>query len=300
MAYNPTSQVEALLDEAYRQVRSVPYVVPARWVFYRLVQTGWLRGKGEYKRFLGYLSKARKAFFKSWTPYTLTDDTREALVRGSGFTDPETWLGAVREMDVNLDRWLTQPAYVEVWFEAAAMQPQFRHYTNENVPLLAFRGDVSIPAKWEAAKRLVQRWRQLRKPVKVLYYGDLDPKGLEIPENARRDIETFAAYVMWQELGGTANADKDVWEKDYTDWLANFDFIRVGLNEDHPDDYGIPENPDRPETYQWEALSDEGAQELIGQVNDHLDLDAFQEVVDRETGATNRFRAHLEGFELQD
>ncbi|GAI60618.1 unnamed protein product [marine sediment metagenome] len=57
-----------------------------------------------------------------------------------------------------------QEVYGEIWFEAGAMQGQFLHYADENVPLLAFHGDISIPEKWRSAQRLAAWWLQDIKP----------------------------------------------------------------------------------------------------------------------------------------
>lgn len=277
--YKPSPVTQELLDAAYGHVQSVPYTVTARWVFYRLLQDGLLAEKADYKRLLGYLSRARKAFYKQWRPNTLADDTRAANVRGIGFSDGKQWLEAVAEQErCNLDRWEGQPNYLEVWFEAAAMEAQFEFYTNENIPLLAFHGDVSIPEKWKAAVRLSRRWTELDKPIVILYYGDLDPKGLQIPESAWEDIQWFLIKLQCP--------------------LKPFEFIRVGLNNEHPEKYEIPENPERPGTYQWEGLSDEGAAELIAYAEDYIDLDAFDRVKDREEIITQKFHEHLMGLEL--
>jgi ABC-type antimicrobial peptide transport system ATPase subunit len=82
-SYNPRPEAEAILDRAYELVKSVPYAVTARWLFYGLLQEGTYPDKDSYKsKFLPMLSKARKSFFNGWTPDTLADDTRVAVVRG--------------------------------------------------------------------------------------------------------------------------------------------------------------------------------------------------------------------------
>lgn len=295
MAYKPNPATGALLDRAWGYVNSVPYTVTARWLFYRLLQDSFLEAKADYKRLLGYLSKARKMFYRRWRPDTLADDTRAALVRGGSFTKPQDWLQAVKEqVTCNLDRWQSQPYYVEVWFEAAAMQAQFEFYTDPNIPLLAFHGDVSIPEKWKSATRLFNRWEQLKKPIRVLYYGDYDEKGLQIPESAREDIVYFIAYMF------VGKYHEDSYLDHFKEFLQNWKFIRVGLNEEHAEQYDIPENPDRPGTYQWEALGDEAAQELIQQANEYMDQDAVAGIKMREDKATTAFVAHLGPLDLTE
>ncbi|MCH7571064.1 MAG: hypothetical protein IH919_10955, partial [Deltaproteobacteria bacterium] len=39
---------------------------------------------------------------------------------------------------------------------------------------------------------------------------------------------------------------------------------------DQVDEYNVPENPERPGTYQWEGLDDDAAQALIGLANDEV------------------------------
>ena len=282
-SYNPTPEIARILGAALGYVRSVSYTVTARWVFYRLLQDGTFSAKAGYKSLLGYLSKARKGFWGGWRPDTLGDDTRAAVVRGGGYDSGAEWLRALSHYSTcSLDRWKGQPNYVEIWFEAAAMSAQFAFHANPNIPLLAFHGDVSIPAKWDAADRLVNRWLEDRKPIYVLYYGDLDPKGLSIPESARKDIEDFA----WRIVDESGQGDPD-------EFLDEFHFIRVGLDTDTVLRYGVPENPERPGTFQWEGLEDDAARELIRVADDYLDLEAFEKTEERAKGFTDKVRKHL-------
>lgn len=296
MTYKPSSATAEILDRAMDYVLSVPYDVTARWLFYRLLQDGTLDKKSDYKRLLAYLSKARKEFYGYWRPWTLADDTRAARLRGLGFVSPQAWLEAVRDrLHCDLDRWWDQPSYVECWFEAAAMMAQFEHYAPDIVPLLAFHGDISIPEKWKAAERLVKRWLVYPKPIVILYYGDLDPKGIQIPQTAEDDIRYFSAYAI---MRAAPNLDLD-FHSYYRRFLSDFEFIRVGLLERHVDEFDIPENPERPGTFQWEGLSDEGAAELIGQAYDHLVSDVNSTLETREYNATYVFLNHLINLSLE-
>jgi hypothetical protein len=265
MDYNPRPQAAALLDAAYGFVQSVPYQVSARWLFYRLLQDSWVSTKADYKKVISLLSKARKSFWKDWRPDTLADETRAVDGVGHGYQDLAEWLKAVASSQVfsYVDRWQAQPSYVVVCFEAKAMASQFDHYLPAWVPQVAFGGDVSIPAKWKIAELFGWAHRRYDKPLRMVYFGDLDDKGLLIPESARRDIEE------WLPVGA----------------FKDFEYERAGLNPGDEDTYNIAENPERPGTYQWEALDDDTAGELItGAVEPHLDIaagDACEEKDDR-------------------
>lgn len=291
MTYTPAARNKVIIDMAKGYVDSVPYQVTARWVFYRLLQEGLYSEKAGYKHLLGLLSKARKEFYNGWHPATLADDSRAAVVRGGGYTNPAEWLRALQERShCAIDRWQKQPVYTECWFEASAMSAQFDHYADGNISLLAFHGDISIPEKWKAAERLARRYILHQKPIKIFYYGDYDPKGMEIPYSAWRDIYVWTLGLIKGEYNCSdalvARARDDI------------DFERIGLNPGHEVEYDIPENPERPGTFQWEALRDEQARVFIERANGILDYEALWEVDAEEERATAQFRTHLQTLEL--
>jgi len=294
MSYEPRLESKRILQRAWHWIQSVSYSVTIRWVFYRLLQDGTYSEKAGYKHLISLLSKARKEFYDNWRPWTLADDSRGAILlqrsgyyglhlRGHGFESEQEWLTTIkRELNCPLDKWMTQPIYSEIWFEAAAMQGQFLHYANQYMPLLAFKGDVSIPEKWRTAERLAKRYSELKKPIHIYYFGDFDPKGLTIPLSAWSDIGSWAAGLIMKQEG-----------IDFKEASAVLHYHRVGINEEHIEELDIPENPERPGTYQWEALDDEQAEKLIQQSTELLDQDAFEEAENEEGDITDRFRGKL-------
>ncbi|MDZ4241726.1 MAG: hypothetical protein U1D99_02775, partial [Candidatus Omnitrophota bacterium] len=86
-----------------------------------------------------------------------------------------------------LDKWRLQNYYVELWFEAKAMRAQFEHYT-DYITLRPFGGDPSIHFKWQIAGELAEADESYMKPIVILYFGDMDPKGFQIPISAVKDI----------------------------------------------------------------------------------------------------------------
>lgn len=59
------------------------------------------------------------------------------------------------------------------------------------------------------------------------------------------------------------HAPEDGAEVELRTLLPKFKYIRIGLNEDQIGSLDIPENPEKPGTYQWEALNDEQAGQMI-------------------------------------
>lgn len=270
--YKPQKRSREILARAWAHIQSVPYKVTARWLFYRLLQDGYYSAKQDYgQRFLPLLSRARHNYYNRWRPYTLTDAGREPVVRGDGYLTPGGWIAAVKEgLSCNLARWQTQDYYVAIAFEAEAMRAQFEHYTDQ-ITLWPFGGMPSIPYKWELAQSLYRASLRFDKPVVLLYFGDYDPMGMVIPETSLRDVQG------WCEI--------------------DFKVVRAGLNAGDAARYSIPENFEHSGAYQWEALDDDAARELItGAVEEYVDLDRMQEVEGLEEEVTLAFQDYMEMF----
>lgn len=225
--WQPRAGGKALLDYAMVKIKSVPYKVSSRWVFYRIVQGGFIP-KSKICKFDYLLSKARKGFYGEWQPDTLTDSIRQTNFKGEFHAS----------FGLELDNIEFQDYYVQLWFEAEAMHGQFEYFTkNYRVSLVPFRGDCSIPIKWELAKKLEKAHKKYQKHIKILYFGDCDKKGYQILEAALRDIKAWCK--------------------------TPFEIERVGLTLEQAREFGLPENPDKPNSYQWEALENEHAEKLI-------------------------------------
>lgn len=257
-----------LLDAAMEHVKSVDYGVPLRWIFYRMIQYYGLT-KNDYNSFKTTIIRARKKRHRGWAPYTLTDETRAIYKFSDGYDSVTDWINRLRYHGVkcNLNKHQGQKYLVQVWFEAQAMYEQFAKYTAPYyVTLVPFRGDVSLPIKWKLAQEIREALIN-GVPVKILYFGDLDQKGMTIPTSAVTDIREWAS--------------KPEPESEYV--APDFDFIRVGLNPEHVNKYELPENPERPGQYQWEALDDSAAAEMITTALDqYIDLDQIQSILESE------------------
>jgi hypothetical protein len=148
------------------------------------------------------------------------------------------WLKSISEWGIycHLDKWYSQSYYVELWYEARAMTDQFKHYTR-NITLVPMGGQPSIAYKWELAKNIENAAKRYGVPIVILYFGDLDKAGENISRIVEEEVRKWCS--------------------------ASFDFIRCGLTQEQVDRYGIPENPEKPDEYQWEALPDGAAKEII-------------------------------------
>lgn len=271
--FNPTAKTKRLLDAAWQHVNSVSYQVTLRWLFYRLLQDGFYSSKEDYNAMKHMFGRARKSFYGEWGPWTLSDESRHAVPHGAGeYATIDDWIDYMTAGDwgCDLDHFYRQEHYVEAWFEANAMIGQFRQHTT-GITLRPMGGQPSIPYKWQAAKELERAAAKYKKPIVILYFGDLD------------------------EAGGRIG---DTIEEDVTAWCrADFEFVRCGLTEEQVSQYGVPENPDKPGEYQWEALTDAAAGEIIeGCLYDYIDKEIAMATSAGAEEAADLFNEYLEGF----
>jgi hypothetical protein len=159
-------------------------------------------------------------------------------------------------VNFDVDHFYQQERYVEIWFEAKAMAGQFRHYTHD-IDLLPFGGYASIPYKYDIARHLQWASERYDKPITILYFGDLDFHGKSILSASLNDIQ---------------------------DWCGvPFDVEWCGLTQEQVAIYNVPANPEKPGEFQWEALPDEAAAEIIkNAISQHVDLELI-EIIDRHT-----------------
>lgn len=219
-----------ILDFCKIKVQSVSYKVSLRWLYYHCVQVGLVRKSyNGLSCFSQLISEARKRFYDIWTPDTLSDSLREPYFVGHSSHNFNIMLDVIEERE----------NYVQCWFEAEAMNEQFLYFTKPyRISLVAFRGDPSLSLKWKLAKYLEAIHKDFPdKKIKILYFGDFDKKGLQIINSALKDIRKWCS--------------------------VKFDFEHVGLTLEQAKSFNLPENPNKPNSFQWESLSNEQAGKLI-------------------------------------
>ncbi|MBD3264152.1 MAG: hypothetical protein GF375_03510 [Candidatus Omnitrophica bacterium] len=256
----PNKKTGQILARALELVEEVPYKVSLRWVFYALLQEGLYKTKKDYLKWKALSSRYRKSFAEGWHPDTLADDTRTKIYRTGGEASIDDCVNSLVDdivdgINFSLDHFYRQDVYIEIWFEAKAMAGQFKYYTR-GVDLVPFGGDPSIPFKWLISRDLIWKRKKYNKPITILYFGDYDKHGLEILDSAEADIRSWSG--------------------------VDFELSRCGLTPEQIEQYNVPENPAKPGEFQWEALNDKAAKEIIlSALEDNINLETI-DVVRRE------------------
>ena len=262
--YKPNKETSRVLDAAYGYIESVNYNVSLRWIFYRLLQDGYFDSKEDYAKLKDWVSRARKRFYQNWHPSTLVDEGRKIDTSW----DPCSREDMIRKLpdyaDIVPNLYENQEQVPFLIFEAATMSGQFEYFA-EWADRAAFRGDASVPHKWNIAKRCDELYQEHERPIHILYFGDLDKKGLQIPRSAMNDV------LDW------INSDTEI------------EFTRCGINDGHAERFNLPEKSLKVGTYEWESLGSDDAEELIVEgLSKAVDVEKIKDdIADAETQTTD-------------
>jgi len=247
-----------------------------RRCLYRASVQGLVPGTDDasYSRVQRLVLKLRRLGF---IPYGWISDSSRRRLKPSSWSGLEDFADTAREA-YRKDLWSRQPWHIEVFTEKDAMTGVLHPVTSKfDLHLNVIRGQVSETFVYEIA----EEWREIRKPILALYFGDHDPSGLSIEASIKSRLLGFLPpdrrhAVTWKRLAIT---DED---------FANESLL--GLAVKAGDCQGrkyIAEYGDR--CVEVDALSANTVRErLEAEVVNHIDSEAWQwlqevEEVERES-----------------
>jgi len=186
-------------------------LMTVRQVYYVLVSEQTINNNlSEYRRVVNILKRARLAGLIRFD--SIVDDTREAEKTHSWSSVEDILYAALRQY--RSDWWRDQPRYVEVWLEKRALRRIFYPITNSyDVYLCTGGGYQSWSEVWQGRNRFEAR---KGKVLRILYFGDLDPSGKDMPRDIRERFSTLGIDV---------------------------DVVEVALTREDIDQYDLPRNP---------------------------------------------------------
>jgi hypothetical protein len=238
-----------------------------RQVFYRLVGAhGYYKTERAYDRLCEMLNRARRAQIIDVN--SIRDDGGSYDINPLGYQDADHFIRAIRRQvdTARLDRQQGQPVKIVLACEAEGMRPQLQGVVQDyGVPVISGGGFDSTTSRHALAEAIGDQGR----PVEILHIGDHDPSGAHLFLALSEDVEAFLlAYD------------------------GSVDFTRLAVTPDQITDLSLPTAPAKTtdvraftgQTCQAEAIPPDVLAEIVrAAVEARLDLDAWREVIERET-----------------
>jgi len=174
--------------------------ITIRQLHYRLVAIGMTNDLNHYKRVVSAMTRARwnkiismDVFIdRERTMFGKTEDETKDLCYEIkyGKAQVNAWMNTY-----NLNIWSNQENYVEVGVEKKALQGIFEDPCKSmDVGLAAFKGYSSITFLHQAAQRFNTAIANGKNPI-ILYFGDYDPSGLDIPRSIKDNLNRLGSNV---------------------------------------------------------------------------------------------------------
>ena len=171
--------------------------ITIRQLYYRLVAAGTIPNNiNSYKRLVDRLSKWRKD--RTLPMDSFIDRTRALIIHDYGWYDhnPRTWLSDDLDRLLNsfitysLNKWYKQPYRITVAVEKQALEGVFDPICQDlGVNLAVCRGYPSLSFTREIAEYMGKLYEgQEEVDDIILYFGDYDPSGMNIPESIEDNL----------------------------------------------------------------------------------------------------------------
>jgi hypothetical protein len=156
-----------------------------RGVYYKLVAAQVIENEPRsYNRVVRELTKAREQDFIPWD--WIADPTRKPTIPYA-WLDTEQFLTAWKEQtlrDYRRDILQSQDVALEVWVEKETLRHVIeRGIGDYPITVVSCRGYPSTTAKYDALMRMEKRAKNLDQQTMILYFGDHDPSGLDMPKS---------------------------------------------------------------------------------------------------------------------
>ena len=189
-----------IIENAHQVLSEYAGGITIRQLHYRLVAIGMTNDTNHYKRVVNAMTHARwdgvidmgSFIDRERSMYGETADDEKILddeIKNGKF-QVKAWMESY-----NLNRWSNQDNYVEVGIEKKALQGVFESPCRiYDVGLAPFKGYSSITFLYEAKDRFMDAIDRGKKPI-LLYFGDYDPSGEDIPRSIKKNLNRMGVDV---------------------------------------------------------------------------------------------------------
>ena len=175
-------------------------VLTLRGLYYRLVATGMTNTMLHYKRVVSAMIEAR---WQGIIAFNVFSDHDRAMIGETSWerTDLDESVEKAKE-SIQLwmsyyrkNRWENQLIYPEVFIEKKALQGIFDPVCKQHdISLGACKGYPSLTFLHQAEQRFADAIYEGKRPV-ILYFGDYDPSGEDIPRSIEENLSRMGVDV---------------------------------------------------------------------------------------------------------
>jgi len=171
-------------------------VLTIRGLHYQLVSRGMTNDIQHYKRVVAATGVARWNGVISFDAFSDRDRALACLTKSDTSDLGEKIYEAKEQVRLwmqsyRLNPWENQPLYPEVFIEKKALEGVFHKTCKKySVALAACKGYPSLTFLYDAAKRFKAAQSRGQFPI-ILYFGDYDPSGEDIPRALKANLVSF-------------------------------------------------------------------------------------------------------------
>lgn len=171
-----------------------------RALHYQLVSAGMTNTDRHYKRVVAAMGYARWNNLVSFDAFkdhdrTVLGSTKYESTNVEDKVESAIWAIKYYLKTYNKNRWENQPNYVEVFIEKKALQGVFEAPCEENaVALCPCKGYPSLTYIKDAVYRFEEAIEAGKNPI-ILYFGDYDPSGEDIPRSIKANMNKLGLDI---------------------------------------------------------------------------------------------------------
>lgn len=261
-------------------------VLTIRGLHYQLVGIGMTNTMRHYKRVVGAMIEARWEGLISFETFS---DNDRAMIGETEASETDLddkissgkWLIEYRMKNYSKNRWENQPYYPEVFIEKKALQNVFTNPCKRlDVALGACKGYPSLTFINEAADRFKEAEARGKKPI-ILYFGDYDPSGEDIPRSIEDNLIKLGVEVEVKRIA--------LMEEQVVAWNLPAAPIKSGDSRSASWD-GLGQ-------VELDAVTPEKLEEMCTEaIEDIMDFDLYDELMEQEEEERKEYQKQIKEF----
>lgn len=266
-------------------------ILTIRALHYQLVSRGMTNTLQHYKRVVAAMEVARwdgRVDFEAFSDRdrgmvgtTKAEETNLAAKQLEAKRQVGLWMRSYSK-----NRWENQPYYPEILIEKKALEGVFaKPCAKWDVAVGACKGYPSLTFLYELSERMRDAKNNGKQPI-ILYFGDYDPSGEDIPRSIGENLDKFGIYGV--------------------------EIRRIALMEQQVVEWGLPPAPAKEtdsRTANWDGLGQVELdavkpEKLISMLDDSLgkifDQDLYDELNEQEDEERELFQTELRRYVTEE